>query len=329
MSQGSNYPYCNVTSDLQLAFKDIEDFAGLETLTVFTVVSGSAQTFSKHNTGYFGVVFEDGVELTVATSIATVQATASTFWYDSTNDILYVHCSDDADPDTHTITAMTDDWNDLKTACRNDAMEEVESYLDPNFARPLPFAKNSYNSAKYDGDLVRSTAMVAVRKIIEQRDPISTLIDVFWKRVYSSEEPFGLLWEYKENKRAFSFETTKDDFNGRLENLTLDAASTGRVYIAGLSTCEDHRIYRVKIDTAGVVETATFKISDDNGLTWYTESNTTYYNYCSLAQGVWIRFEGTFVLDDEWKIEFAGRELDTVRSAMGSITIKRNQEGTY
>ena len=329
MSQGSNFPYCNITTDLQLAFKDIEKFAGLDTLETFTVVSGNAQTFSKGNTGYYGAVFEDGVALVVKTSIALVQATASTYWSDSTNDILYLHCSDGLDPDTHIITAMIYNWNDLKTACRNDAMEEVEGYLDPNFARPLPFARNSYNSAKYDGDLVKATALVAARKIIEQRDPTSMLIDVFWKRVYSSEEPYGLLWEYKEAKRAFSFETTKDDFNGRLENLTLDAASTGRVYIAGLSTCEDRRIFRVKIDTAGAVETATYKISDDNGLTWYSSELITYYNYVSLAHGVWIRFEGTFVLNDEWKIEFAGRKLDTVRSAIGSITIKRNQKGDY
>lgn len=329
MSQGSNFPYCNITSDLQLIFKGIDKFMGLETLTTFTVVSGNAKTFSKHDTGYFGAVFEDSVPLTVKTSIATVQATASTFWYDSTNNILYVHCSDDADPDTHIITAMTEAWNDIKTACRNDAMEEVESYLDPNYPRPLPFARNSYNSAKYDGDLISMTALVTIRKIIEQRDPTSSLIDVFWKRVYSSEEPFGLLWEYKESKRAFSFETTKDDFNGRLENLTLDDDSTGRVYIAGLGTCEDHRIYRIKIDTAGAVETAKFKISDDNGLTYYSELNLTYYNYQSLAHGVWIRFGGSFKENDEWSIEFAGRELDTVRSAIGSITIKRNQEGDY
>ena len=128
MSQGSNYPFCNITTDLQLAFKDIEDFAGLDTLTGFTAVSGYDETFSKHNTGYYGVVYEDGIKLTEQTSIATVQANASSFWYDSVNDILYIHYSDD-DPDTHTITAGTEDWNDLKTLCRNDAMEEVTKKL--------------------------------------------------------------------------------------------------------------------------------------------------------------------------------------------------------
>jgi hypothetical protein len=325
MSQGSTYPYCNITTDLQLAFKDIEDFAGLDTLTGFTAVSGYDETFSKHNTGYYGVVYEDGIKLTEQTSIATVQANASSFWYDSVNDILYIHYSDD-DPDTHTITAGTEDWNDLKTLCRNDAMEEVESYLDSRYSRPLPFAKNSYNSAKYDSDLVKATAFVTVRKIIEHRDPNNQLIELFWKRVYSSEEPYGLLWEYREGKRAFSFQTTIDDFDGRLE--VINCASTGRVQIAGSGQCEDHRIMRIKIDTAGAVETATYKISDDNGLTWYSEKNKTYYNYTWLRYGIWIRFDGVFEVDDEWLIEIAGRSLEIDKNAgIGSITIKRNPKG--
>lgn len=323
MSQGSNYPYCNITTDLQLAFKDVETFSRADTLDTFTVVSGNAQTFSKHNTGYYGAVYEDGVALTVATSIATVQATASRYWWDPTNDILYVHCSDGLDPDTHTITAAVYTWNDLKTNCRNDAMEEVEGYLDTKYSRPLPFAKTSYNSAKYDGDLVKATALIAVRKIIEQRDPTSQLIDVFWKRVYSEEEQFGLLWEYKENKRAFSFENTADDFDGRLENLVLDATSTGRVYIAGKGKAGDHFLYRVKVDTAGVVETATFKVSDDNGRTWLTTLNTTYDQFVHLAAGIWIRFEGTFVLNDEWEIEIAGGPDEVQGASITNIRMIR------
>jgi len=306
MSQGSNFPYCNTTTDLQLAFKDIEDWAGLDSLFVFTVVSGSAQTFSKHNTGYVGAVYEDGVALTVKTSIATVQATASTYWWDPTNDILYVHCSDGLDPDTHTMTAATATWDSLKTSCRNDAMEELESYLDPKYPRPMPFAKNSYNSAKYDGDLVKATALITVRKIIEQRDPSSDLRNVFWNMVYSSVEPFGLLYEYRKNDRAFSFENTVDDFDGRLENLVLDATSTGRVYIAGKAKAGDHFKYRVKIDTLGAVETATYKVSDDDGRTWLSTLNKTYNQYTHLTSGIWIRFDGTFVLNDEWLIEISG-----------------------
>jgi len=279
-------------------------------------------TYFKSNTGYYGAVFEDGVALTAKTSISTVEATASTFWYDSDNDILYIHCSDGLDPDTHTITAGTEDWNDLKTLCRNDAMEEVESYLDIKYPRPLPFAKNSYNSVKYDSDLVRATAFVTVRKIIEHRDPNNQLIELFWKRVYSSEEPYGLLWEYREGKRTFSFEYTKDEFNGNVEIIMLDSTSTGKIHIAGKGIATDHWIYRVKIDTPGAVETATYKISDDDGRTWFSTLLQTYEQYSPLAAGLWIRFEGTFVLNDEWKIEIAGGPDKIANSKITSIRME-------
>lgn len=199
-------------------------------------------------------------------------------------------------------------------------MEEVEGYLDSKYPRPLPFARNSYNSAYYDGDLVKATALITARKIIEQRDPTSSIIDIFWRRVYSSEEPFGLLWEYKNSGRYFSFEPTKDDFSGRLENLVMDAASTGRIYLHGKGQSAQHKLYKIKIDTAGVVETATYKISDDNGLSWHSTLNTTYYEGRYLAQGVWIRFQGTFILNDEWLIEFASTD-EVVKSDLFSVKL--------
>ena len=94
---------------MQEAYKDIEKFAGKDTLVTWVAVTGQDATFQKKNTGYVGTAYEDGAILTEKTSIATVQATASTYWYDPTNDILYVHCSDGADPDTHTMTVATED----------------------------------------------------------------------------------------------------------------------------------------------------------------------------------------------------------------------------
>ena len=56
MSQGSTYPYCDITTDLQLAFKDIEDFAGWDTLTGFTlideIISDSDQIIFVAKSGY-------------------------------------------------------------------------------------------------------------------------------------------------------------------------------------------------------------------------------------------------------------------------------------
>lgn len=46
---------------------------------------------------------QDGTALTVKTSIAEVEATASTYWHDTANGILYAHVSDDGSPDDYTM----------------------------------------------------------------------------------------------------------------------------------------------------------------------------------------------------------------------------------
>jgi len=322
MSQGSEYPYCNTTTDLEMVYKDIEDFAGIDTLQNWVEVAGYDDVYASVNSGYYSLVYEDGAALTAKSNLTEVQQTVGSFWYNESVDTLYIHCSDGGDPNAHTITAVAQSWLNLKTKCRNDAMEEVESYLDPRYPRPLPFAKNSYNGAQYDGDLVKATALVTVRKIIEQRDPSNKLIEIFWRRVYSEEPPFGILYEYKSGKRAFSFETTVDDFSGRLENIALGEGSTGRIYLAGRAQAADRLIYRVKIDTAGAVETATYAISDDDGRTWISTYNKTYNQYTHSVAGVFIRFDGTFVLNDEWRIEIAGGPDSVNNTKISSIRME-------
>ena len=322
MSQCSSYPYCNTTTDLQMVFADVEKFNHREALTGFTIVSGQTNTYSYKNPGYIGVCWQDNAALTVRTSVALVENNAGSYYWDSTNDILYVHSTNNADPDTHVIEIAPYDYSDLLEYCRNNAMEELESYLDPGYPRPLPFARNSYNSAKYDTDIIRACAMITVRQIIESVNPGSPLIKTYWDRVYSEIEPFGLLYQHRLGSRKFSFEPTKDDFDGRLECLTLDATSSGLVRLHGKGHSEQHKLYRLKIDTAGAVETATYKLSNDNGLSWYSTLRPTYYAPQYITSGIWARFEGVFVTDDEWLIEIFGTD-EVVKSDVFSIKLMR------
>ncbi len=45
----------------------------------------------------------DGTALTAKTSLATVQATAGTYWHDTANSLLYVHAPDSDSPNIHTV----------------------------------------------------------------------------------------------------------------------------------------------------------------------------------------------------------------------------------
>lgn len=51
---------------------------------------------------YLGAI-EDGTVLKRQSSIANVEANARSCFYDTDTDIMYVHCTDSADPDTHTM----------------------------------------------------------------------------------------------------------------------------------------------------------------------------------------------------------------------------------
>jgi len=318
--QGTTYPYCSV-SDLETIFRDYENILKPETLTGWTVVTGNAQTFSKENSGYFGVIFQDGIKLTEKTSIATVQATASTWWYDETNDILYIHCSDGLDADTHTITGSIETADNFWKARINEAMEEIESYFRNAYPMPFPFAKYSYNSEKYDDDIKIMTGRSAIRRGLEIIDPESPLIAIFTNLNYSEVSPFGLAYEHKSGRRAFSFETAKNDFQGRQEAITFDAASSGRIYLAGGYTGSDHFQMRLKISTAGAVETAYYQVSLDNGLT-YGDAIDTFHNLTYLALGLYVRFEGTFVKDDCWLIEVGG-DMEQKNVKIKSIRMER------
>lgn len=322
MAQASDYPYCNTTSDLSRAFKDIESFEGLDTLDAFTLTSGQSSTYEKYNTGYYGIVYQNGIALTEKTSIATVEGTVSTFWYDSTNNILYVHMDDGADPDTaDTITAAVDDWASLKTTMRNDAMEIVESMLDTQYSRPLPFAANSYNSAQYDSDIRIATALIACSLLIKHRDPSNEMGKELELMVWNFAEDTGILLEYYRHRRAFSFESTKDEFRGNIEAVTYASTSTGKVYLAGNPQLDSRYKYRIKFNTAGVPGTAKFQFSGDGGLNYTSSSsNSTYSNWFHLTGGLYIRCEGTFVLNDEFEITVAD-SMEEVKSSIGSIRL--------
>ena len=158
---------------------------------------------------------------------------------------------------------------------------------------------------------------------IEEVDPSNPLVLKYRNAAYDFTEDSGILIDYLEGRRAFSWETTVDDFNGRISQLVKDSSSTGQVYIAGKSSTTDHAIYRVKIDTAGAVETATYKVSDDAGRTWMTELITTYNYYTALVGGIMIRFDGTFVLNDEWEVEVFGGPDEVTGPTITNIRLIR------
>ena len=68
----------------------------------------------------------------------------------------------------------------------------------------------------------------------------------------------------------------------------------------------------LKVTTGGALGTMAFKISTDNEGTWsdaYTSLATPQYYH--LVDGIYVKFEGTFVANDKWEIHVVGDEYVT------------------
>lgn len=319
---GLLFPYCNCTSDLQFVFASIEKFSGIKIIKTFTATSGQSNTFEKSHTGHVGIVYEDDAVLTEQTSIANVESNASSFYYDSTNDILYVHCSD-ADPDTHVIKVGSEDWNTLKTFMSERAFQQLEGLLDRKYPRPLPFAAVQYNSKNYDADIVEAAARLTCINIIRHTKPDNPIIKTLQDLVWNAVDEIGVIWEYSKGLRTFSFECTADEFNGNIKLISRDSSSTGLIFLVGTGDRSGRKVINIKIVTGGAVGTATWKYSTDNEETWSGEISTA-LQYIYLANNLYMKFTGTFVADDEWEVNIAGDPEMITSSGIRSIKLRRN-----
>lgn len=310
------YPYCNLIDDLQQVFKDLESFNNYNIIEDFELFAGNV--YIKYHIGYIGSVLEDDIVLDYN---VLVDAPGS-WYYDETNDTLKVWCSDDANPSTHVIKIANESWANLKTRMRDIACEQLESMLDPRYPRPLPMAVSPYRTSKYDADIVVCCAYLTVANIIEHVDVDNYLIQKFREKVFNLAEESGILWEYKAVHRAFSFESTKDDFKGNITPNVIDSSSTGRVWVTGNGTTNREKII-IQFTTGGAPETAKFKWSDDNETTW-NENQETYYQYTQLYDKLYLKFDGSFVIGDKWTITTEGYiDKATSNKQISSISFER------
>lgn len=248
------------------------------------------------------MLFEDGVALTNVSAIASVDAN-SEWHYDSANDKLYVQTSDGTDPDTKTMTSGLD-WEDFKTRMRNEAMEILDSLLDPRFQRPLPESRNYHITDKYDIDIKRSTAIITVASIVSRVAGDNKLTEKLMARVTNTDRT-GIIDLHNDRKRLFSWEISPDE----LGHFNIEAASAntspGFLEIKGLYSGIIDESWRIVIDTGGVTGTATFKWSRDAGATFEKTLVLTNDRWVSLGLGLEIRFwdrDGSFVLNDLWDV---------------------------
>ena len=66
--------YCNTTSDLTNAYRDIDRYKGYFLLDSSKWESHAGNVYKQHETGYVGMLFENGVGLTKADTLVALDA---------------------------------------------------------------------------------------------------------------------------------------------------------------------------------------------------------------------------------------------------------------
>lgn len=313
--------YCNITTDLLRAYQNIYSYLQPKEITGWSLASGQSSTYQANATGYCSAVFQDGSPLSSTTSIALAEATASKFYYDATNDKLYVHTSTGADPDGNFTIEIGVDRTTFLTECRGIAQGEFEAMLDRRFPRPLPEAKYgaSYLGRKYDDDIIMAVAKLTCAIAISSYNPqiegdiVSRLRD----------EAIAIIADHNDNKRSFSFEVTKPEI-GSASIVPYSVSGDGMIEISGVYSGANDAYLRVKIILGGAIGTATYQYSTDDGTAYSGTDITTANTWVSLTNGLYIRFDdrgGTFTANDVWRLLATSNDKSMTRPSIGSIDL--------
>jgi hypothetical protein len=308
--------YCNTTTDLMDVFPQVGNYQAKRLIERFVSVSGSANTYMAEGVGYVEQAFDDGVQLVVKTSIATVQAAAGSWWYDTDKDLLYIHAfgSDDLTAASIPDIEAGVDWDAFKTRMLNDAEEEMNTYFARLFSIPLnPRLIKLHSSNDYESPVRLSCAYLTCRNIVRRLspgDPIARELEkVALNGNTESGEEYGLIDKVLRGDIYLQDQIAPGDV-GSISNIEEGSSNSGTGYVRFLSdyTGSEHQRWRLKMDTAGTPGTATWKLSYDTGTNYNVSLQETFnvsndQRRINIGSGIEVVFWGTFTTNDQWDFD--------------------------
>jgi hypothetical protein len=306
--------YCNVTTDLTLFCPEVEKYQNREILKGWKITSGQTVVYQVNGTGQVNMLFDDGVPLTVKTSVATVAGTAATWWYDTDNDILYVHPTGSTDPSA-SVMETGEDWDTLKTTMRNEASDFMDSVLSSKYSVPLaPRKVLSHTTSLYDTVIRRCCALITCSFIARREHPDDPLGVAWFKEAYYTNpeigEQLGLLQQILAGDITLQNQTsTRELGSWNLIGTGTNATATQYPILRGGYTGSQFKHWEFRIDTLGAIGTATWKVSFDGGTTFDLTLQPTYdatddERRFYVGSGVWIEWPAqTYAVDDYWQYE--------------------------
>jgi hypothetical protein len=310
--------YCNVTTDLTDVFPDIERYQEKYTLRGWVAVSGQANTYAVFGTGQINMVFDNQVQLTLKTSIATVQGSAGSWWYDSDNDVVYAHATDSDNLATvaESTTRMEagEDWDTLKDNLRDKAMQFMDSILNPRYPTPLmPRQIKTHDTSDYEYIIVRCCALLTCAFIAKRRNPNDKNAKMLFEEAWATGDleigqTKGLLNQLRDGDIVLQDQISDREIGSFNVYPESGITATAYTWFMGKYTGDDYERWRVQIDTAGAVGTATWKLSRDGGTNWDTTLQSTFDSSqdarrVHIASGIYAIFYGTYGDGDYYDIE--------------------------
>lgn len=328
--------YCNVTTHLTNEVPTIEMCQQKRVVEGWVLASDQTKTYQHYATGQVNQVFADGVKLTAKTSIATVEATASTWWYDPATDIVYIQNSAGTDPDSSNVIEVGEDWATFKATMRNNAMEFMNSILCRVYNVPLiPRSIQSHTTDDYDYIIVRACALLTCALIMLRKNPADPAGEKLYRNVWNPDketgEPKGLLNQLLDGDVILTDQMSSKRVGGWI--IVPQAANTitrGPI-ITGEYTGWMQKRYRIQIDTSGAPGIATYKVSYDGaGTVWDLTLQPTYHGADDeyrflIADNLHIFWPPgvSQVSGEYWDLYLYPQSDDVVTSKIGSIEAVR------
>jgi hypothetical protein len=322
--------YCNITTDLTDLSLYAEQYQGKRIIEGWTLVSGQTKTYYHYATGQVNQVFQDGTPLTVRASIALVEANASSWYYDATIDILYIQTSASLDPDGSCVIEIGEDWDGFKTTMRNSAEEEMDGYLKSKYHVPLlPRIRKIHSTGDYESIVKNIAAALTCRNIIRRVNPADPKARQVEKIALNSEpetgEEKGLINKLMDGDIALQDQIVANEVTGWKGPYPYASnTATAYIWLWGQYTGDAQEYWQLKIDTAGGVGTATWKLSKNGGSTYSPVLQSTLVSGAQdrlvyLGDGIYVLFYGTFGVGDYWDFEVIPGSYEPDVSVIGSV----------
>lgn len=313
--------YCNTEGDLQAVMPDIHNYNQKFLVQNWVVHSGSI--YKSFDSGYIDVLFRSGEDLGNKQGNVGALDTDGEWFYDSSEDVVYIFSDSDV---TDLVMEGGADWDDLKDKTVKETADMLRSYI----GRPILRMNNANSQGaagrNYPYVIIRANAILACAQLVMPYDPDrgQAIQDMAM-----SDEGTGLLDRIKRGEFALPSDTSPDKNAGVVRQISLDNDTTGGIIDVQnvnhpMTRFDD---IRVVITTGGTFTAGTSSpvkydvfVSDDTGLrrTRTVENEIVTGVFQPAAYGIAIRFsEGVYTANDEWGILVMGghsNETSVVKS---------------